>query len=371
MKIGFIVHDYHRVGGHSRYVVELAERFSRDHDVHVYSNTCRVEAGSKVRFHHVPAVRSSAQATILSFLASVALRRRSDFDVVHAQGLSSLRADVVTAHICTQAWLRTQQRYGVGQLWKTRVFERLICPLERRLYQSSESSVIAVSEKARRDLAECYGRRGRVKVIYHGVDGEHFRFKEGGALRAEVRRSLGLGEDDIVLLYVGDLHKGAAFAIKALHLLPKGKLVFVTGTPTGLYRRMSRQLGDLGRVLFYPPTGDIRRFYAAADVFLFPTVYDAFGMVISEAMAAGLPIITTRQAGAAELVSHGEDGLLLDDAADVGQMAEYLRELVEDPILGRKLGRAAQETMRTHSWGRVAEQTMSVYEEAAARRRHE
>ena len=370
MKIAFIVHDYHRVGGHSRYVVELAERFSKSHDVHVYSNTYRVERDSSVQFHHVPAWRGTAQMTILSFLASAALRLDKDFDIIHAQGLSSLRADVVTAHICIQAWLKAQRQYGVGRLWKTRVFERLICPLERRLYRGSEnSSVIAVSEKTKRELAECYGRRGRVTVIYHGVDGEHFR--ETSMLRARVRSSLGWAESDIVFLYVGDLHKGAAFALNAVHSVPEGKLVFVTGTPTRLYRRMSRQLGDPRRVLFYPPTSDIRQFYAASDVFLFPTVYDAFGMVISEAMAAGLPIVTTRQAGAAELVSHGVDGLVLDDAAEVGQMAEYLRALAKDPILRQRLGRGAQEKMRTHSWDHVADQTMRVYEEAGARRNYE
>jgi len=371
MKIAFVVHDYHRVGGHGRYVVELAERFSKSHDVHVYSNTYRAERDSSVQFHHVRAWRGTAQLTILTFLASAALRLDKSFDIVHAQGLSSLRADVVTAHICIQAWLKAQRRYGIGRAWKTSMFERLICPLEKRLYQApGNSSVIAVSEKTKRELGECYGRRARVRVIHHGVDGEHFRARERSTLRAEVRAGLGLAESDIMVLYVGDLHKGAVFALNAMRSVRNGKLVFVTGTPTRPYRRLSRQLNDPERILFCPPTNDIRRFYAAADVFLFPSVYDAFGMVISEAMAAGLPIVTTRQAGASELVSHGEDGLVLDDPAEVGQMAEYLRGLGEDAMLRQRLGRAAQEKMRAHSWERVARETMSAYEEAATARGH-
>jgi UDP-glucose:(heptosyl)LPS alpha-1,3-glucosyltransferase len=370
MKIAFVVHDYAQTAGQSRYVVELAERFSTSHEVHVYSNTFCRRAGSNVRFHYIPAWRRTAQGTILSFLVSAGLRVKKGFDIIHGQGLSSVRADVITAHICTEAWLRAQERYRVGQPWKRKVFERLVCPLERRLYRASKDSwVIAVSEKTRGELAKLYGRWKRVKVIYHGVDLERFTASDRNFLRATVRRNLGLTEKDTVFLYVGDLHKGAAFAMSALELLPEGKLVFVSGTSPTLYLRKSQQLGIRGRVIFCPPTTDIRRFYAAADVFVFPTVYDAFGMVVSEAMAAGLPIIASSQAGVTELVSHGGDGFVLDDAADVSQMAEYLRELAEDPMLRQRLGRRAQEKMRTHSWDRVADQTMRVYEEAAAARR--
>src|SRR6266478_4836535 len=70
MKIAFVVHDYHRAGGHSRYVVELAERFGRDHEVHVFANTFSSDENTTVRFHHLPALRLTALTTILTCLAS-------------------------------------------------------------------------------------------------------------------------------------------------------------------------------------------------------------------------------------------------------------------------------------------------------------
>src|SRR5438270_5974041 len=101
MKIALVVHDYHRAGGHSRYVVELAERFAGHHEVHVFAN--RYDEAPGIHFHHVAAWRKTALTTVLTFLPNTRGISKG-FDIVHAQGLCSLQADVITTHICNRAW---------------------------------------------------------------------------------------------------------------------------------------------------------------------------------------------------------------------------------------------------------------------------
>lgn len=366
MKIAFVVHDYHLAGGHSRYVVELARRFREEHEVHVFADSFAPEAEPGIAFHRVPAWRASALTTVLTFLPAAGRRVPPGFDVVHAQGLAAWRCQVVTAHICNEAWYRALAGTRGGRL-RRRLFRVVVSPLERRLFRSPRvRRVIAISDRIRRDLARHYGRSEGVRVIHHGVDAGEFQPGGPADERGQaLRRRLGLATGEVVFLFVGDLRKGAAVALEALGEMPGGRLVCVSHTPPSGYRRLAERLGVGERAVFAPATQDIAAYFTAADAFLFPTPYDAFGMVILEAMAAGLPVVATREAGAAELIEHRREGLLLEDPRDVETVARYGRELLADGTLRRRLGEAARRRAEAQSWDRVAAQTLAVYREAA------
>ena len=127
MRIALVVHDYDKAGGHSRYVAELAERFAGRHEVHIFANTFGVGPPEGAVAHRVFAWRASALTTIFTFLVPATLATRRRFDIVHAQGLSALGADVVTAHICNRAWFNALKRDG-GPDWKVRLFDALVVP---------------------------------------------------------------------------------------------------------------------------------------------------------------------------------------------------------------------------------------------------
>jgi UDP-glucose:(heptosyl)LPS alpha-1,3-glucosyltransferase len=373
MRIAYVVHDYHRKGGHSRYVAELAMRFSREHEVHVFANCVEPEPGVRIHFHHIPALRMSALMSVLSFQLGALGRVRGDFDIVHAQGMCGWRYDVLTAHICNRAWYRARRAHGMAVGWRERlsdrVFDGIVTPLEALLYRTSRDRwVIAISDVTRRNLAECYGRRERTAVIHHGVDAALFQPAARAQNRTVMRRELGYDETDFVALYVGSLQKGAAFALQALRHAPRVKLLGVSPTPPKPYLAAADRAGLRGRVQFRPATDAIEQYYAAADAFVYPSPYDAFGMVITEAMAAGLPVVTSRAAGAAELIAHGREGLLLDDPADAREIAGHLNRLVEDRDLCRELGEAARLRVEAQCWDRVAAETMAVYRRALAER---
>jgi UDP-glucose:(heptosyl)LPS alpha-1,3-glucosyltransferase len=369
MKIAFVVHDYHRAGGHSRYVAELAERFSRDHDVHVFANTFPTDGGTSVRFHHVPAWRRTALTTILTFLPA-ARRIGRDFDIIHTQGLCTLRSDVITTHICNRAWFNARKRIEKRLSWKDYLFDAVVSPLEKRLYSDPSPRVIAISEKVRQDLAACYRRTAKVDVVHHGIDTAHFTPLNRPVWRPVIRSQFGIVDSDFVFLFVGDLRKGAAVAIESLSRLPgaSAKLLFVSRTPPVPYKQIAQRFGVHDRVVFAPATAHIERFYAASDAFVFPTPYDAFGMVIAEAMASGLPVITSREAGAAEWLS-GNDGIMLAGPADPIELAHHMSNLAQDAKLCRKLGAAARCVAERHGWDSVARTTMEIYETVLVERK--
>ena len=122
-----------------------------------------------------------------------------------------------------------------------------------------------------------------------------------------MRRQIGIREDETLALYVGDMTKAHTSLKELAAAAPDIKFAFAT------YSRAYRLRGPNVRVL--PPTNELERYYAAADAFVFPTTCDAFGMVVLEAMAAGLPVFSSDRAGASELIDDGCDGFVtpLDD----------------------------------------------------------
>jgi UDP-glucose:(heptosyl)LPS alpha-1,3-glucosyltransferase len=375
VRIAFVVHDYGRQGGQSRYVHELATRFARDHEVHVFANRIGPERDSTIHFHHVPAWRRSALTTVVTFivpatllthgLAGIRPAVEGGFDVVHAQGLCGLRQTVITAHMCLARWFEEQRRVQGGLRLKQRLFRALVLPLERRAFASRRTKeVIAVSSAVGRDLAACYRRADRVTVIPHAVDLEAFNPATRDSQRAAVRRELGAVEGDVLALYVGDLQKGAAEALRAVARVPGTRLALVSFSDQRGAAALAAELGVRDRVTFVPGSDRVERFYAAADVFLYPTLYDTFGMVIAEAMASGLPVVTTATAGASELIEDGVDGLVVPSVSDVASLAAALERLARDPELRSRVGAAARRKAERSTWDDVARRTLEVYARA-------
>lgn len=373
MRIAIVVHDYHRQGGHSRYVAELAERFAREHEVHVFANRFPEGAklypqtameGLRLYFQPVYAQRSTAIGTVLSFFlpATLAVSRQGPFDVIHGQGFACAQSTILTAHICCAAWHEQRVRSGYQLSWKEKLFDSVVTQLEGWQYRHSpKNPLIAISRRVAADLKHFYQRSENIEIIAHGVDGGEFNIAHREAWRAEVRAELGLGSKDFAALWVGDLRKGAKAAIEAVAQNPGQILLAVARNDPKPFAEIATGLGIGERVRFLPPTNQIARFYAAADAFVFPTTYDAFGMVVLEAMAMGCPVIVSRDAGAAELIDDGRDGLLLDDPFDPRQSAAYLRRLEEDVAWRENIVSAGLAKARIQSWDAVAAATLRLY----------
>jgi UDP-glucose:(heptosyl)LPS alpha-1,3-glucosyltransferase len=253
-------------------------------------------------------------------------------------------------------------RAGVSLSWRQRVFKLLVTGLEKRaLTQAATRRVIAVSERVKTDLARYYGRTEGVEVIYHGTDTVLFHPNNRDRFRAQIRSKLGIAGGQFLALYVGDLKKGAAAAIRATAKARGVTLLVLSGSAYAPYRRLAEEEGVAGRVLFHAHSKQVEAFFAAADALVFPSIYDSFGLVITEAMAAGLPVVTNRMAGAAELIRDEVDGLLTQQPWDVPAIAEHLERLRDDAGLRERLGAAARARVEPFTWDRTAAQTLAFY----------
>jgi glycosyltransferase involved in cell wall biosynthesis len=363
MKIALVVHDFLRGVGHGRYCIELAQRFSREHEVYVFAN--RFDPDFNFRFHRrsVPAWRTSAVTSILSFIgAAENLLRREQFDVVHAQGLCCRRADVITAHVCNAARYR---RAPAKSLVK-RVFPALVIPRERKFYaQSNKAEVIAVSKAVQRELEEEYGCC-QTSVIYHGVNAIEFS-PAPAEEKVNRRTESGLPLQKWIWMFAGEAAKGLEETIHTLTEFPEAHLVVVSRAPLRRFQDLAANLRVSQRITFQDATDRMTPIYQAADLFVYPSRYDTFGMVVAEAMACGLPVVAGKDIGAAEWIQHRENGIICSP----DDVASQIRWIANQPAgTITEIGKHARRMALNHTWDDCAARVLEVYQRAIANKRN-
>jgi UDP-glucose:(heptosyl)LPS alpha-1,3-glucosyltransferase len=207
----------------------------------------------------------------------------------------------------------------------------------------------------------------RIRLVYNGVDAQHFSPQHRGTLRATQRSELGLDPDDVMLLIVAHNFelKGVPQLIRAAgQLRQRGHRVHLTvvgGKRTWRYQPLVEYAGAEGHVTFVGPVEDARPYYAAGDLYVHPTMYDPCSLVVLEAMASGLPVITTRFNGAAELMTPGRDGYVLDDPTDVDALANHCEDLL-CPRRRTAMGNAARASALQHPLEGNFQQLVAIYE---------
>jgi UDP-glucose:(heptosyl)LPS alpha-1,3-glucosyltransferase len=248
-----------------------------------------------------------------------------------------------------RAWLARRERLldaGARFFQSLSPYHRATLAAEDAMFRGSRlRTVICISELVKREIQEHFGLDdSRLPVVYNGVDLAQFN-PSAKARRSETRQQFAIPEEVPLFLFLGSgfERKGLALALAAL---PPEAWLLVVGKDkdTARYQQLATRLGIAGRVRFAGPQKNVARFYGAADAFVFPTVYEPFGNVILEALACGLPILTTPDCGGAELVREGENGFVLPgDDAEPWRVA--MGQLL-DEAGARRMGEAAAATAR-------------------------
>jgi UDP-glucose:(heptosyl)LPS alpha-1,3-glucosyltransferase len=232
---------------------------------------------------------------------------------------------------------------------------------------------IALSRRIVDDFVAVHGiPRGQIELVPNGVD--IHRFSPGTeASRERIRVSMGIKSDETVLLQVAHDHylKGVPALLHAgARLLGSGEAcrIVVVGRETSRRTlKLTKQLGIEPNVHFVGKTDDILPFYQMADVYVHATRYDACSLSVLEAMACGLPVITTLQNGAADLIEQGRDGFVFD-RQDTAALDNYL-ETLRDRDVRRKMAIAARGRAEQHSLEQNFEAFHQLYERIADRKR--
>lgn len=360
-RVAIVVHDFDPSLGQGRYCFELIKRLHQEISFDVHANTW-VDAGvSDVRYHTVAAVRSNVATTVLTFLASAERSLRAHpAALIHAQGLTCWRADIITGHICSAARMPFLANAGS----RARMFARIVTPLERAFYRRrGVAQVIAISKTLGKQIREEYGWVKPMHVIYHGTDTARFRPAHDENERQRLRTRFRLPAGRWLWLFMGEAVKGLATAIAQLRLFPQAHLLVVSRSDMTPFMRQATSAGVLERISFHGFDPKPEEAFRVVDLFLYPNEYDTFGLVVTEAMASGLPVIVGDSIGAAELVQDGQNGLLCRVTSPASVTAS-LQTLVALPDKGRTLGREARGTAKYYSWDRCAEETLEVYRQA-------
>lgn len=232
------------------------------------------------------------------------------------------------------AWLDERLR-DAGTLERLRIraspYHRFVLDAERRLFASPRlKQVICVSRMVRDDIRERHAlAEERLPVIYNAVDSDDFSPRLAAG-RAATRAALGIADDRIVFLLVGSgfERKGVGRAIEALAGVAPPAHLLVVGydRAPARYAALARRHGVVERVTFAGPQRDPRPFYGAADAFVLPTLYDPLSNAVLEALACGLPVVTSTRCGAGELVTAHDAGYVCG-ARDIAAIGDALRKL--------------------------------------------
>ncbi len=240
-----------------------------------------------------------------------------------------------------------------------------------KIIKNKIDNIIAVSEATKNDLIKYMKiKKEKIKVIYNGYDSNIFK-------------PIHLSIDDVVkfrkeynlpdnfILYVGTLEKrkNVESLIKALNVLKKkGKkyILVIVGKRGWKYKNIFKlinkyQLNDQIIFIGYVPREDLPLFYNLADVFVYPSLYEGFGLPPLEAMACGCPVITTNVSSLPEVV--GNAGILIDNPYDYVTLAETIDEVVQSETLRKDLIKRGLKRSKLFSWEKCAKETWKVYEE--------
>ncbi len=297
--------------------------------------------------------------------------------------LKSQRFDLVQSHERVACCDVYRAGDGVHRQWlayRTRAagpFERIVLALnpyhlytkaaEKRLFESPRlRAVICNSNMVKEELRRHFGlAEDKLHVIYNGVDLAAFNPALRGEWRARMRAELGISDSATVFLFVGSgfARKGLPQLLRAMTGV-RGAHLIVVGDDRELVPMQGRardmKLAD--RVRFTGGQDDVRPWYGMADCFVLPTLYDPFPNAALEAMACGLPLVTTLQCGAAEFIESGVEGYICRNALDVVELARCLN-LAAAPGQALRMGAAARRKVEPFGLERMAQQLMRLYAE--------
>ena len=343
MRIALFYPGCHRRGGIERVLLECTNFLaSRGHDVHVYASDWDAELlHSAVVCHRVsgpgrfPAMAMLAYA-FRSRRALAAMDPRPD--VVGVFGVQCPPGGLLWVPSVHGAWLKISRgtRGFLSQL-KQRLnpFHPVVLAFERLYFgRRKYTQLLAHTQDVRSDLMSLYNVPSQdITILPNGYSDSEFNIQARRTHRAAMRKQLGYTDSDRVVAFVANelQRKGFEPLLRAVASLddPRIRILAVGRLDPGSCQDDIKRLGLSQRVHFTGASDSVAPYYAATDVLALPTQYEAWGLVIIEALACGLPVLTSRLAGAAVAIREGETGSLIADPRDPAEIARALRPLLD------------------------------------------
>lgn len=379
MKLCIVTHSLIKGDGQGRVNYEVAcEAIRRGHHVTVLASKIAPEFYSHSSINWVPisakVPTELMRNIVFAYKSTNWLKKHRDrLDLVKANGAITWAAsDVNAVHFVHNSWLKFSQLETTPSAKKTILnpyqylynfyqwlYTKLNTGWEKQAFDNTKV-VVAVSDKVAEDLQEIGIPQNAIRVISNGVDIEEFSPGDGGS-----RQTWNLPDGVPLAMFAGDIRlprKNLDTVLKALVEVPDLHLAVVGVTDGSPYPQLAKSLGLNHRVHFLGFRPDVPDLMKAVDFFVFPSRYEPFGLVITEAMATGLPVITASCTGAAPLIVP-EAGIVLPNPNDIKALAEAMQKLSLNPDLRSNMGRIAREIALQHTWKSMAQQYLDLFEE--------
>lgn len=385
------LHDLNAWGGQERSNLEIFYRINNHIPIELHSYTFADNRTWK-DLKHIPYTKRFTHPILLkihhyqleSFLKlqknyPVFSGRRNKGTLIQSTGTALPYSDVVQVQFIHKAWQKTllqlpshSQPSSLLDISYASLTSTANLLHEKALY-NNRKKYVAISHSVKKDLMSYFNiDRNNIEVIYHGVAADDFpsRFDAASRFaRKQIRHEHNISDDAIVLLTVGALNtrKGLHVILEtARELITNGIdniIVLAVGAgQTDAFNKKSMEWGIHKYVRLVSAQKDIAPYYQASDIFFFPSLYEPFGLVILEAMASGLAVVTSSISGAAELLTPGRDGIIINPFGSAQDIASEISLLIKDTSKMESFGRRARETAQFHNWDAVAKNYLNFYQ---------
>ena len=339
MKIAIIRQKFVIYGGAEQFTDGFIHQLAESgHEVHIFSNSWIPSHHSNIIHHFVGILGLNAFFRTLSFSIKVSKKiKEQHFDIIQSHE-KTWQQDIYRAGDgCHIKWLyqREKQISSIKKFFLfINPFHQLILKLEKNIFESGQcKKIIAISQMVKEDILENYKcPPEKISVVYNGVDLHRFHPNNKNIYRKSIRKQLGIPEDSILILFVGSgfERKGLQFLLQSTEYLAKENWrLLLMGK--GNFEKFMRYApaNKRNRIIAKEPDPEIEKFYAAADLFILPSIYEPFGNANLEALATGLPVITTKYCGAANIIDSKKNGLVVGDPYNPQEIAEKINYLFD------------------------------------------
>lgn len=370
MKLCIVTHQVKKGDGQGRVNYEVAkEALRRGHHLTLLASEIAtdLQQSSEVDWISI-SVKGWATEFIRNFIfaqksAAWLRQHRSEVDLVKVNGaITDANADINAVHFVHNSWLRSRAHvsrirrdfYGFYQ-W---LYTSWNANREKQAFKRAKV-VVAVSEKVAQELVDMGVPRSQIRVILNGVDLQEFA---PGKLE---RQKFALPENVTLALFAGDIRtprKNLDTVLHALVKVPDLHLAVLGNTQGSPFPQLAASLGLTNRVHFLGYRRDVAQIMQAVDLFVFPSRYEACTLVLLEALASGLPVVTSTTTGGAELVTP-ECGVVLPNSDDTDALAAALLSLVSSRPHREQMGKAARSVAEQYSWATMAQTYVELFEE--------
>jgi UDP-glucose:(heptosyl)LPS alpha-1,3-glucosyltransferase len=372
-------------GGCEHYISDLARRLARDgHAVHLYASRWDASAlPPTTHYHRLPTMEGPRAVRPWRFAVACeeALRtQRHDvtmgFDKTWGQDILYPQGGLHVASAAHNILKHPPglERFAARLLKKLDPAARSFRQLEKRQYLGEVRPIVLVnSQMVRRHFEEYYDIAGsEIHVLPSAIDPERFAADDRPKRRVEERERWNIGDDETVALFVAMNYrlKGLAPLLHALTYVERSRkfrLVVVGHPEFSRYQSLAARLGVADRVRFLGHRKDTRDAYFAADFLVHPTFYDPCSLVALEALACGLPVITSKYNGASELITPGFEGFVIDDPHQRQELAAAINRLL-DPATRSACAAAARQTAKRWNFETHYQQLLRVFRGVSAQR---